>query len=107
MYILLCDDDKGKNGGKGTVVMRAAFEDCILMENTTLHDKNGAEIFEGDIVRVCAGQKTFEGKVPDVPDLFRSRKVHPLTALFKENGFSAVPEDIEIELLGNIYEKKR
>ncbi len=105
-HLLLCNDDKGKNGGKGVPVMRAHFEDCTVMEHTTLIDRNGVEIFEGDIVSVRAGSKKFEDIVPDVPDLFRSRKIHPLKALFEKHRITSIPADAEIEVVGNVFQKR-
>lgn len=105
-HVLLCEDDKGSNDGNGTPVKRASYEDCEFLESTSLQDKNGVEIFESDLVKVAAKNKTFKGVVPPVPDMFRSRNIHPLDTLLREHGIAE--EDIlEIEVIGNDYESKK
>ncbi len=102
-YVLLCEDDRGKNEGKGIPVKKASYADCAFLETTSLFDKKGTEIFEGDIVKLRTQTKVYEGAVGDVPDMFRSRKIHPLQSLFEEHGIRE--EDVlEIEVVGNQYE---
>lgn len=105
LHVLLCEDDRGKNEGKGIPVKRASYEDCEFLETTSLEDKNGIEIFEGDRIRVKTKRKIFEGVVSPVPDMFRSRKIHPLAALLESKGISE-DEIIELEVIGNRYEEK-
>lgn len=105
-HVLLCEDDGGKNEGKGVPVRRANYGDCIFLETTSLKDKNGREVFEGDIVRLRVKEKTYEGVVESVPDMFRSRKLHPLEGLFRKFGLEPENENIEIEVLGNSFESK-
>ena len=69
-----------------------------------LLDKKGRELFEGDIVRVRLKDKEFTGVVGPVPDMFGSRKLHPLEGLLKENGITGNPDSLDIEVLGNEYE---
>lgn len=44
-----------------------SFDDIILMQSTGLFDKNGVEIFEGDVVEYIDGEFSFIGKVIKSP----------------------------------------
>ena len=104
LHVLLCEDDRGENEGKGVPALRARYKDCIFLESTGLHDKNGKEVFEGDRVRVRFKDREFQGAVDSVPDSFGNKNVHPLAGLLKKNGVLGNPQDLEIEVLGNEFE---
>ena len=101
LHVLLCDDDRGENEGKGKPVRRAAYGDCVFLESTGLHDKRQREIFEGDIVRVRYGERVFQGPVDEVPDMFGAQKIHPLRSLLKQHGITGNPENLDLEVVGN------
>ena len=103
-HALLCDKDPADEEGAGKPVKRVPYSECFLLESTGLEDKDRREIFEGDIVRVRHRDKVFTGVVGSVPDMFGSRKLHPLQSLLKENGITGNPDHLEIEVLGNEYE---
>ena len=103
-HVLLCDDDKGENEGKGRPAKRAFYGECIFLESTGLHDKRQREIFEGDVVLVRYKGSQFQGPVDEVPDTFGSGKLHPLRSLLKKNGITGSPENLDLEVLGNEYE---
>ena len=104
-YVLLCGDDKGSQEGRGIPVKRARYEDCEFLETTSLFDKNGAEIFEGDILKIRTVDGVVQGTVGEVPDMFRSRNLHPLESLLHELQITA-EEILEIEVIGNRYESR-
>ena len=104
LHVLLCDDDKETNDGRGTPVKRAAYKDCAMLESTGVLDKNHLEVYEGDIVRVNYKGKSFVDCVGAVPDMFGSKKLHPLNELLKKHGVPGSPESLEVEVLGNEYE---
>ncbi len=102
-HILLCEDDYGRNEGKGFPLKRASYEDCELLESTGLFDKNGREIFEGDIVKIRVSDGEFRGTVGPIPDMFRSRRLHPLHDLLRSYGVADDEELLETEVMGNRY----
>ncbi len=104
-HVLLCDDDRGVNQGKGKPVKRASYDECEFMEGTGILDVKEKEIFEGDIIKGRVGKKTFEGPVEGVPDMFKSRGLHPLHYLFEKFDIPDQVKDLEVEILGNIYER--
>ena len=102
-HVLLCDDDAGSNEGKGKPVKRASFDDCEFLEGTGVFTASGQEIFEGDIVQVDLQNRILTGTVKPIPDMYRSRNLHPMQSLLEEWG---VHEDIGLSfnVVGNVFE---
>ena len=105
LHVLLCDDDRGENEGKGKPAARAKYQDCIFLESTGLRDTRGHEVFEGDLVRVRLKDRQIEGMIEEIPDSFGNKNAHPLGGLLKKHGILGNPQDLEIEVLGNEFEK--
>ncbi len=98
-HVILCDDDHGKNNGLGIFVKKVAYEDCELLQSTFLKDKHGCEIFEGDVVKVCYKDKIIQDIVGEIPDMFKSRGLHPLHSIFQKQGLDIKTDaclDLEI-----------
>lgn len=81
-------------------------ESCQVtyMQSTGLHDKNGVEIFEGDIIEYIDGEYSFVGVVKNsIFGLYArdDKDNYKFEDFADENTMTA-----EVKVIGNIYENK-
>ena len=68
-------------------------ENIVFSQFIGLYDKNGKEIYEGDIIKT----ETFVGKV-----LFSASHHSYILRWVEYDGF--IPQDEDLEIIGNVYE---
>jgi hypothetical protein len=92
--------------------VEALAEDCKFMQYTGLKDKNGKEIYEGDIVKIHNYTNKFKRGVPDFDWRVFEVEWNQTNYAFN-NAVIYCPfsrynretlEDYDIEIIGNIYE---
>ena len=104
---LICNMEKPTSDSKLLIPIEKS--ELILMQSTGLKDKNGKEIFDGDIVRTTR----FLGRADEIGGFYEYEKDYVGVAKVLEGswvidtGIVAVrlwSEIYEYEVLGNIYE---
>ncbi|MGP5428233.1 YopX family protein [Enterococcus malodoratus] len=88
------------NNGKGYY---CSFSDIELMQSTGLKDKNGVEIFEGDIVLENGIQRAVSFGEQEYEEDFGNLAYYVGFNVYTKWGYSSI-DPVEYEILGNIYE---
>lgn len=87
--------------------MESDFDDIVLMQSTGISDKNGEEVFEGDILGIETDEGTVNVNVfwdnTHALYMFESKRYNEKDALGELVGDYACP----FKVIGNIYENPK
>ena len=89
-------------GGVAIAPVQSGKVDAVLMQSTGLPDKNGKEIFGGDIVRVDVWTDNYVGLVEYYEYGFVCLEQHGVTAA-RGNRLSSL-DGADIEIIGNVFQ---
>ena len=86
---------------RGTTHMTVPFDDVELMQSTWRFDKNGEEIFEGDVVDVFDSRYTVFYDSENA-----SFRLNPRDKRWNTDYMSNYAHEASFEIIGNIYHNK-
>lgn len=93
-----------KNTGYGQAITYLDNKHIVLMQSTGFFDKNGKEIFEGDIVQYSDGEYSFTGVVENsVFGIYVESKYDNYNF---EDFSDENTRKSDVTIIGNIYENK-
>lgn len=78
--------------------------DCFFMQCTGINDKNGIEIYEGDIV--CFEEPSFESEILKCPVIFYDGTFALEHGKIRYPLWNFEPEWESLEVIGNIHENE-
>jgi uncharacterized phage protein (TIGR01671 family) len=105
MSIVDCFDDE-----KIGVMLKRGYatiprKNCVLMQYTGENDRNGKEIYEGDIIKIPENWNEYGMNAGEIYEIFYNECGFRLKPKYRKNAKGMWLEDTEkLEVIGNIYE---